>query len=290
MQRIKEVGACFGREPVAMIPILKKLTYSPKAFVERVLPHKGVISVEVGDSVNFFDVVGSSGSSKKVAGCSGTVSKVIPGRSVLLETSGVTVQAVFALGDEVVGELMVIGERDKPTSLKDISSAVADRIIVTNYISSLGVLKKAHASGVKAIVCGGIDYELGTNVEDFSLSLLVLNGFGFTSLSQVMWDFFKSVDSCCSILLPERQSLFVSGASLVDAEQAPHQLEYFKQIRVGQRVQVLSWPFLGYTGTVAEVTQDCVEVIPGLCVKCVHIKLDGSAENIVIPVRNVGIL
>lgn len=269
---------------------INRLRYLPQAFIERPLSQPGEILVKVGDEVDFFDVAAQGKFGKLAAGCAGRVVKTIPKRSVLIETSGVELEGVFSWGEEAVGEIAVVGDRHKPLSLRNIDRHLSGKIVVGGSYIPPEVLKKSLTIGVKALICGGICNDYGFGRGRGGISVLVLGGFGKIPLNVEIWDYFNQIQSQCAILFPERRVLFVTDKSCPSGVQVGRGESYYLDIKVGQKVQVFSWPFFGYSGEVCEVLEMLVTVPSGLKLECVRVKLEGGDEEVTIPVRNIGVL
>lgn len=134
----------------------------------------------------------------------GIVTEVIPDEGVIIENKSAYIQGIFGLGDETVGELMMLAT--SPTDevgVDKITDACRDKVVVVGQFVDYAVIDAARKIGVKAIITGGIDdqdikrllgYDIGvaiTGHERIGLTIVVTEGFGRITMAQKTYDLLK---------------------------------------------------------------------------------------------------
>ncbi len=268
-----------------LCPVIQKIVFNKKAFVERRLGDEGRLLVKKGDKVRPFDFVGEIRDTVRqrlTAGVSGEIVKLIPGKAVLVQTSAVIVRGVIGKGEDSEGEIKIAAGDDAPIELSVIDAECAGDILIGGYVPTLEVFKKAEAVGVKGIVCGGTDFAC---FKKTALSTLLTEGFGRPPLNREVFEFLKRVEGRHVFLSPDQEGLLV--AIHLDGEESHRELleaqpeevaEVFAELKEGTGVQVFTSENFGQGGKAAKVLKDTVEVL-----------LDGG-EKIEVPGRNVGII
>jgi len=265
-------------------PVIQKIVFSEKAFVERRLLG-GKFLVKEGSRVRPFDFVAETkdGARRRLtAGVGGEVVKLLPEKAVLLQTAAVIIRGVVGCGEDSEGEVRIVADYDEAISLDGVGRDGAGGLLVGGYVPALEVLRKAEAVGVRGIVCGGADF---ATVDKANLPLLITEGFGRIPLNRRVFDFLRGVEGRHVFLSPERRELLVARyredeedrRELMEA-QSVEVTTAFAEIQPGMEVQVLAGDVFGRTGRVEKVLGDRVEV-----------KVDGGGKMVVAG-RNVGII
>lgn len=278
-----------------LCPVIQKIVFSKKAFVERRLGGEGKVFVKKGDRVRPFDFVAevpparggseaprNQGSQRLTAGVSGEIVKLIPGKAVLVQTSAAIVRGVSGVGEDSEGEVRIAANHNEPLKLDAVDSGCAGDILVGGHVPTLEVFKKAEAVGVRGIVCGGADFAAFQKV---TLPTLLTEGFGRPPLSRSVFEFLKSVKGRHVFLSPERGELLVARYS--DGEEDHRQFleaqpeevaEPFAKLKKGMEVQVFTFSNFGQRGKAETVGEDVAEV------------LLENGDRIEVPERNIGII
>lgn len=134
----------------------------------------------------------------------GIVTDVIPDEGVIIENKSAYIQGIFGLGDETVGELMMLASSPSDEiGVDKITEACRDKVIIVGQFVDYAVIDAARKVGVKAIISGGIDdqdikrllgYDIGvaiTGYERIGLTIVVTEGFGRIKMAQKTYDLLK---------------------------------------------------------------------------------------------------
>jgi len=261
-----------------LCPVIQKIIFSKKAFVERRLPRpgEGKFFVKRGNQVRPFDFVAEikDGVRQRLtAGVGGEIVKLLPEKAVLIETAAVVIRGVVGCGEDSEGEVRIAATYNEPIRLEAVEAKCAGNILIGGFVPTLEVFKKAEAVGVKGVVCGGADFYTLSKIQ---LPTLLTEGFGQIPLNRQVFDFLKKVGGRHVFLSPEREELLV--ARYADGQESEEAKEVFAEIKEGMMVEVFSAGHFGWTGKVEKVVGDEVEVM-----------LD-SGDKIIVPGRNIGIL
>lgn len=260
-------------------PIIQKVVFNQKAFVERRLGGEGSFLVKKGSKVRPFDFVAEIKDTVRqrlTAGVGGEVVKLIPGKAVLIQTSAVIIRGAAGCGEDSEGEVRIAAGYDGPIRLETVNSDRAGDLLIGGYVPTLEVFKKAEAVGIRGIVCGGADFAA---FDKTNLPTLVTEGFGRIPLNRRVFDFLRGVEGRHVFLSPEHRELLVARdqRELIEA-QSEEVTEPFAEVKTGMEVQVFAGENFGRTGKVGKVLGNQVEVV-----------LDGG-DKIVVPGRNIGII
>ena len=257
-------------------PVIQKIIFSEKVFVERRLDGEGKLLVKEGSKVRPFDFVAEIKNAVRqrlTAGVGGEVVKLLPGKAVLIQTSAVIIRGVAGAGEDSEGEVKIIADYNQPIQLDMVNADCAGDVLVGGYVPKLEVFRKAEAVGAKGVVCGGTDFAA---LQKTNLPALLIEGFGRPPLNRKVFEFLKSVEGRHVFLSPEHKELLV--ARHADGEGGKEVAEPFAELEKGLEVQVFTFSHFGQTGKVEKVVKGTVEV-----------QLDTS-DKIIVPERNVGII
>lgn len=119
----------------------------------------------------------------------GRVASAIPGRGVVLESSGSIVQALWDSGTEGFGILRIPVEEPGATiEPEQIGPDARGSILVVGRISRAGIVRQAEENGVRGIVTGSIPAALVQNVTKSSIPVFVTDGIGQMPMAVAIFD------------------------------------------------------------------------------------------------------
>jgi len=238
----------------------------------------------------------------------GTVTEVLPGEGVVVETHCTFVQGIFGIGGEVRGEIkMVCTSPSQEMKADMITADCKDKVIVGGSYISHAVLKEAVARGVKAIVVGGFDdkdlkdllgYDLGvaiTGHEKKGLTLILTEGFGRMSMAQGTFDLLKK---------REGKVASVNGATQIragvmrpeivipldpEAESSVKRSKLAGAMDIGSPVRCIRAPFFGRIGTVAALPPELQIVDSEAKVRVLEVEFS-DGKKFTVPRANVELI
>lgn len=217
-------------------------------------PFSGIIS-RVDEEHKTFFIERRAREYSLIAGAPGTIKSVIKNKAVLIETTAIEVFGVFGKGEDVSGELVVVGDY-KDSDGVEIDKRHTGKIVACGFVNSY-MYSKAKLFGVLGFVCGGVDYGFCESQVGV-ISLIAVTGFGRLPMDPVLFNYFKGVESrfivlrpsIPQIIVPEEQSL--EWAKGIDG--------VYTDVREGQVVQIFDQSRYGLTGTVVGIEKDEVKV------------------------------
>jgi hypothetical protein len=239
---------------------------------------------------------------------SGSVSDIIEGEGVTIESDAAYVQGIFGIGGEARGILDVIANgRENELKLEDINESHEGKILVGGSFIGIEAYKKALELNVAGIVIGGFNYydleeilgyTLGvaiTGTEDLVTSLIVTEGYGNIKMSERTFD-----------LLKRHHGKFVSinGATQIragvirpeiviplEADEIPKDMsEKHEQLGIteGSIVRVIRAPFFGKIGKVTELPPELNQMESETMVRIAKVEIEGTVA--IIPRSNLEML
>jgi hypothetical protein len=233
----------------------------------------------------------------------GTVVEVLPEEGVVIETPAALVQGIFGIGGEREGMIHIMAEPDRTIDARDITPALAGKIIVGKRLVTGEALKEAARAGVTGVVVGGIvekeliellGYEIGvaiTGDEAVGFTLVLTEGFGEIEMARKTFELLKSLAGRdgsingatqirAGVIRPEVIVPRLDGAAAAQAVQGGGEL------KIGSRIRVIREPNFGELGTVKALPPELVAIETGATVRTLRATLDNGQE-VTIPRANV---
>lgn len=238
----------------------------------------------------------------------GKVVEVVPNFGVTVETEGTFIQGIFGVGGETTGEItMAVDSPDEDLMPEDIKDSHKGKIVIGGKHACLATIEKAIATGVNAIVVGGIHdrdlrqllgYDIGvavTGTEKIGLTLIVTEGFGMIPMADYTFRLIASRNG-------EKAS--VSGATQIRAGVMrpeiivpgyPRNVTQCKKeqgrgwIEPGDPVRIIREPHFGVIGTVASLPPELTKIGSESKVRVLEVELEGG-KKLVVPRANIEVL
>ncbi|HAF94699.1 MAG TPA: hypothetical protein DER10_08065 [Elusimicrobia bacterium] len=238
----------------------------------------------------------------------GKVVEVHEGFGVTVETEGTFIQGIFGVGGETSGEIEVAvktpAEDLAPEAVKDIHRG---KILIGGRHAGLSTIKKAVATGVKALVVGGIHdrdlrelmgYDIGvavTGTEKLGITLIITEGFGSIPMAEYTFKLLASRNG-------EKAS--VSGATQIRAGVMrpeiivpgyPRNVTECKKeqgrgwIEPGDPVRMIREPYFGVIGTVKALPPELTVIGSESHARVLEVEL-AAGEVIMVPRANIEML
>jgi hypothetical protein len=196
----------------------------------------------------------------------GQVSGIVPDRGVVLEASGVMIEAACGFGGEAYGTLKrLVNDSFETISAAAIDASLKNSIILAGRSVDEEILRQAEAEEVQGIIVGSIDASLLKLDPPVKVKVVATEGFGDMPMSSYTFGILGRLGGReVSIrgqtpnvsLSPNRDVddsrhviLATSGkASSLAARSAEKEVKH--QLEVGSRVRITRGRFLGASGTI----------------------------------------
>jgi hypothetical protein len=324
MHTIKVAGT-LGLEPGDVVSLLRvkvgdkvekgQLLAETKGLLGRFM--KQTISAPIGGTVEHFsDVSGNLGIRaapipvEKTAYLAGSITKVMPGDGVEVETQGAFVQGIFGVGGERQGLLStVVSGPDEVLDAAKVTPDARGKILVGGSIVTAEGLAAARKAGAAAIVVGGIldqdlirflGHEIGvaiTGHEDLDLTLILTEGFGRITMAKRTFDLLRSLEGQSAsvngatqiragVIRPEViVPLSAPPASSGSAPSAPDG----NSLEIGTPIRLIREPYFGRLATVSGLPPELQQVPSGAVVRVLKARL-AEGEEVTVPRANVEIV
>ncbi|MEA4909821.1 MAG: hypothetical protein VB089_19520 [Anaerolineaceae bacterium] len=227
-----------------------------------------------------------------LAGISGTVTEVIPERGAIIEADGALVQGVWGNNKINMGMLLVLArsEEDELT-LERLDVSMRGAVVLGGYCSNAEVLRAAQELAVRGLIFSSISTDLIPVVNSLDFPVLVLEGFGRTSINKLAYKLLTtndkrdvSINACVwNQGRGERPELHIPLPA--DGEVSP-EVELFKE---GLMVRILSAPHTGKTGVLVAMLPGFTRISNGARARAAEVRLENN-EPVIVPLANLDVL
>lgn len=236
---------------------------------------------------------------------SGTVTQVMPGEGVEVETSAALIQGIFGIGGEGSGQLrLAVNAPREVLSPRQIGEDDRGCILVGGALVTAAALRRAEETGVTGIICGGIldkdlydylGYAIGvaiTGHEDIPLSLVITEGFGEIPMAQKTFALLSKLEGLQASINGSTQ---IRAGVLRPEIVVPRQGAEITQetaatgLELGSRVRIIRNPWFGKLGQVIHLPVELQKIESEALVRVVQVELEGG-RRVTVPRANVEIL
>jgi hypothetical protein len=184
----------------------------------------------------------------------GTVVSVDVGQGIVIESHGALVQGVWGNGKEDFGLLrLLVSQPDEGVLASFLTPAMKNTILVAGTTLDAATLEKASSVQVKGLIMGSLDPDLIPLARQMPYPILLMEGFGNLPMNRPTFHVLAELDgrdaSLSALYNPRtgrrRPELIVplpgTSEPIPPGPLAP-----------GDRVRILSQPYLGRVGTIEE--------------------------------------
>jgi hypothetical protein len=230
------------------------------------------------------------------AGISGQVTDVIPERGVVISTAGALIQGAWGSGGESEGVLRVlVAEPQGALEARSFDADCQRALLVGGQILGPEALERAAEVEVGGIIVGSMNTSQCRLAQSLPYPLVVTEGFGTFSMSRGVFTLLQSLAGHAAMLnagrqthlatpgLPRRPELVVPLKA--EGVQLPQELDP-QPLKVGMQVRGLRAPYLGMTGTVANLPTSPQMVESGIRLPVAEVRLEGGQTEL-IPLANL---
>lgn len=229
----------------------------------------------------------------------GDVVEVTENKQVKLRTRVHLVKGRVGMGAQREGVLKILADMHENVSATMIDSDCTNKIIWGGNLITCDLVQKAITLGVKGIIGGGINARDYRSIvgslnprEDVGISVLILNGFGSSSVDTRIMEMFKTYQNRHVIIDPLKKE-FVIPLSPNDEELLKNknskQGDSIEYLKIGDEVAIISWPYLGKRGVVKDLSSDRVELGSGIRSFVATVKMDDGKE-LLLPLQNLELI
>jgi hypothetical protein len=242
----------------------------------------------------------------------GSVVEVIPSEGCVVEADAAFVQGIFGIGGEAFGPIaMACGRPEEELAEDRIKPGMKGCVVVGGARMTAQALQKAKATGVSALVSGGIDdedlekflgYSLGvaiTGSEQVGLTLILTEGFGQIAMAERTFKLLASREGAdasvngatqirAGVMRPEIV-IPLAGGSPAEATLGEHAGGPVGYLEIGAPVRIIRDPYFGMIGTVSGLPSELMTLESGSKARVLAVKFT-SGEGAIIPRANVELI
>lgn len=226
------------------------------------------------------------------AGLDGTVTKIIPGWGVIVETRGALVQGVWGNGKIAYGlmQLILKSPDDELTANKiDISNRGA--IVVGGHCQSLEVFQHAARIPLKGIILGSMSAALITAASKAPFPVVVLDGFGQYPMNSAAYKLLTTTTKDRNISLHAQAYQASKGErpEIVITLPAPDHLEALlgsDEFALEQKVYIVSKPYAAQIGIIKRLLPKPFKFPNGIVAPAAEVSLENN-ELVKVPLASL---
>jgi hypothetical protein len=226
---------------------------------------------------------------------SGTVSNVMPGKGVLIETVGAWIQGVWGLGGESFGVLKVLSKQpDRPLRARSIDVGCHSAVLVGGSTLDQAALQQALEMQVRGIIIGSLPPSLIGLARDMPFPIIVTDGLGRAPMAKPIFQLLRTNDgreAAISGLTHSRwgavrpEIVISLPAGRAGSPPAPG-----ATLKVGMQVRLIRGAALGAMGTVRSLPLRPMSLETGARVWGAFVDLEGDEQEQFVPLFNLELL
>lgn len=220
----------------------------------------------------------------------GMVVETWAAEGVLIEAVGAMIQAIWGNDKEAYGSLRVVVRGPKiPLQIKHINTSAQGAILVGG--SSVNEETLAHAADmqVRGIIVGSIKPRLIPILQALSLAVVATEGMGEIPMCNAIFDLLQSLDgreAALSGIMMQRWKMQRPFIAVPMPTQAGRSIDTEAPLSSGSRVRVLRGKYSGMSGTIANLSNNMVQLETGARLSGAEITFGGS-EPVLVPYANL---
>ena len=236
----------------------------------------------------------------------GRVVEVIPNEGCVIEAEVTFVQGIFGIGGEAFGPIhMACRQHDQELVADLITPAMKGAVVIGGARVTEEAIERAVATGVAALVTGGVDdqdletflgYSLGvaiTGSERVGVTLIITEGFGEISMAERTFALLASREGAdaavngatqirAGVMRPEIMIPLLEA----DAAEGQPSDALEGSLTTGSLVRVIRDPYFGLIGTVTAIPPELQVLASGSRARVIEVTFS-TGDGIMIPRANV---
>lgn len=224
----------------------------------------------------------------------GVVKAVLPEYGVIINCQGSLIQGVWGNGGMGEGVLKVIeASFETPLEGSMLDTLAPGQVLAAGSCLQGDVLAAIEQRDLAGLVLEILSLDLISVAKELPFPVIVLSGFGLSSLNTVSFELLKSRKGACVSVNAWQTDLFEGKRPEViipDGEGEPEEDYGFRKgIAVGHKIRVLSGPAAGQLGEVLALSDGLTQFESGLAFHSALIQLE-RGDQVCVPQQNVLII
>jgi hypothetical protein len=230
------------------------------------------------------------------AGVRGRVTQVIPGRGVVIETTGAQLQGVWGNDRRAISVLRMEPDEGIENIYHDqLNMRFLGAIIITKRQLTPLTISIAEEQGFAGIIAPSLDYATRQLALQSQTPILITAGYGDIKMSRAVQNFLQEFEGQQATLdayqprgwSSRRPELIINIQGR--KEDNPARPNVMLTLRTGMNVRITREPYLGQTGRVVDLPKSPILLDNGLRVSCAKVELTGG-ETVFVPLANVEVM
>ena len=239
----------------------------------------------------------------------GTITEVLPGEGVVVESPATFIQGIFGIGGEINGELITVCENSEEILDADkLSELHRDKIVIGGSLVTASAIRRAIELGIRGIIAGGLNdkdlkeflgYDLGvaiTGNEDKGITLIVTEGFGGIRMAQGTFDLLKrsqglhaSMNGATQIRAGVIRPEVVIPIKNLEAIPDEPDTDAMGNMAIGSEIRTIRQPYFGQIGTVSALPPELQNVESETLVRVLEVEF-ADGKKAIVPRANVELI
>lgn len=236
----------------------------------------------------------------------GHVVQIEPGQSVTIRAYAHHLSGQYGVGGETGGNLLVVGRPDAPLATDSITPEWNNQVVLGGWTAGLPELQAAAAMETRALILGHLSLDtllqyvgeskaVGlTGDEDVPMTVVLLDGFLPTQMSERSWDCLRALAGRhASVNGTTHIRAGVIRPEIVVCERSWPRSQVGEQVTTtflgcGAQVRVLRAPFIGEIGVVVDLPAKRQRIATGAEVRVARVRLRQGTDFM--PISNLELL
>ncbi len=228
------------------------------------------------------------------AGFPGTVVETDGIRSVILETTGSLIQAVWGNGLQDAGVMRLVGDApDDQMTTTRLDINLRGAVLVAGICESEEPLKQAAELSIRGLILGSMQASMIPFVKKLPYPVVLTEGFGMRGINSPAFDLLSgNIGREVSVVAQSLQPFSVKRPEVIIPLPAKSQVDFPEEIVLlepGVRVRIVRSKHAGESGMVREILEDAVVYPSGIRASSALVDL-GSSGTQTVPLANLEVL
>ncbi len=218
----------------------------------------------------------------------GRIVNVIQELGAIVEARGAQVRAAWSAGHSTWGVIRVLGDSPSaPLRADQIDIRCHGAILAAGWCNDVAALHQADQMQARGVILGSISAEMIPAVRQFSIPIVVTEGFGEIPMNNAAFGIMKAHGGNeISVLCPEEEGTATDIILPIATENAPALPTPPAQLKIGQTVRIIGYPRLGSIGRIASVSAIPRRLDSGALYQGVEVELSQEV-TVFVPWMNV---
>jgi len=228
-----------------------------------------------------------------LSGFYGTVEEIVDETGIKIKTQVHILKGQVGAGVVREGVFKIVPNVKETIDAVDINLDYSKKIILGGSLISRDIIQKAITLGVNGIIGYGINardyWDLighSNPKEDVGISLLIIVGFGHSSIDSRVTDFLEKYKNKHAIMDPQKKELLIPLEPNEWKQKRKEKDKEAKELKVGDEAIIISWPYLGKKVKIIEIHKDKKRLNSQIETLTAMVSLN-SNRKIILPLRNL---